>query len=75
MIEVKEEEIKSNELDAENEIPEELRETRWSVISFAKSESSGLTYTQAEQKIKELEAQKISGLCIVTDEVAMRMRQ
>lgn len=53
----------------------ELREPRWSVISFTKVEASGLTYVQAEQKIKELEAQKVSGLCIVTDETAVRMKK
>jgi hypothetical protein len=59
--------------EAAEEFPAELGEPRWSVISFAKPEASGLTYPQAEQKIKELEAQKVSGLCIVTDEVAARM--
>jgi hypothetical protein len=58
--------------DAEG-FPSELHEPCWSVISFAKIEASSLTYAQAEQKIKELEAQKVSGLCIVTDETAARM--
>ncbi len=51
----------------------ELRELRWSVISFEKTESENLTYAQAEQKLSELEAQKVSGLCIVTDEAAARI--
>lgn len=51
----------------------ELRERIWSVISFEKCEASNLTYTEAEQKLTELEAQKFSGLCIVTDEVAARI--
>ncbi|MEP6901063.1 MAG: hypothetical protein ABJA66_04890 [Actinomycetota bacterium] len=55
------------------DFPNELREAFWSVISFEKGEASSLTYPEAEQKIKELEAQGISGLCIVTDEVAARI--
>lgn len=55
------------------EFPAELREPFWSVISFEKAEASGLTYAEAEQKLAELEAQKVSGLCIVTDEVAARI--
>jgi hypothetical protein len=51
----------------------ELRERVWSVISFEKLEAANLTYTEAEQKLAELEAQKFSGLCIVTDEVAARI--
>ena len=51
----------------------ELRLPIWSVISFDKREAGGLTYAEAEQKLSELEAQKFSGLCIVTDEVAARM--
>ena len=55
------------------EFPDELRLPVWSVISFEKCEASGLTYTEAEQKLSELDAQKFSGLCIVTDEVAARI--
>lgn len=51
----------------------ELREMRWSVISFEKTEAGNLTYAQAEQKLSELEAQKVSGLCIVTNETAERI--
>lgn len=55
-------------------VPNELRERVWSVVSFEKCEASGLTYTEAEQKLSELETQKISGLCIVTDDVAARIK-
>ncbi|HMS39504.1 MAG TPA: hypothetical protein PKE69_04705 [Pyrinomonadaceae bacterium] len=51
----------------------ELREMRWSVISFVKTEADNLTYAQAEQKLAELETQKVSGLCIVTNETAARV--
>jgi len=55
------------------DFPNELRLPVWSVVSFEKCEAGGLTYTEAEQKLSELEAQKVSGLCIVTDEVAARI--
>jgi hypothetical protein len=45
----------------------------WSVISFDRCEASGLTYKAAVEKITELESQKVSGLCIVTDEAASRV--
>jgi hypothetical protein len=55
------------------DFPNELREAFWSVVSFEKCEASGLTYVEAEQKMAELYAQKVSGLCIVTDETAARI--
>ena len=55
------------------DFPVELREAVWSVVSFDKCEASNLTYAEAEQKLGELEAQKVSGLCIVTDETAARI--
>ena len=51
----------------------ELRLPVWSVISFDKREAGGLTYAEAEEKLSVLETQRISGLCIVTDEVAARI--
>ena len=45
----------------------------WSVISFEQSEASGLTYSEAIEKIKELEREQVPGLCIVTDEAAGRV--
>lgn len=51
----------------------ELREPRWSVVSFETCMAKNLTYAEAEQKLGELEAAKVSGLCIVTDEVAERV--
>lgn len=68
MTETKKEQSTTEETEAA-----ELRELRWSVISFEKTESENLTYAQAEQKLSELEAQKVSGLCIVTDEAAARI--
>lgn len=72
MDETKTENSTENQENSIQETPE-LREARWSVISFDKCEARNLTYEQAEQKIAELEAQKFSGLCVVTDEVAAKM--
>ena len=73
MIEAENDKTLTNETDVAEEFPAELREARWSVISFEKCETSSLTYIEAEQRLEELQAQKVSGLCIVTDEVANRI--
>lgn len=73
MDETKTENSTENQENTEQEKPE-LREARWSVISFDKCEARNLTYEEAERKIAELEAQKFSGLCIVTDEVAAKIQ-
>ncbi len=52
----------------------ELAAMSWSVVSFDKREAGNLTYEQAEAKIQELIAQKFSGLCIITDEAAERIK-
>jgi hypothetical protein len=57
---------------AEN-APRELSAPVWSVVSFERCEASGLTYREAEQKLNALEEQKVSGLCIVTDDAAARI--
>jgi hypothetical protein len=44
----------------------------WSVISFDKLEAGGLTYRQAEELVAALDAEGVAGLCIVTDEAAIR---
>lgn len=51
----------------------ELGEMQWSVVSFDKCEAGGLTYLQAEEKMAELIAKNVYGLCIVTDEAAQRV--
>ena len=63
---------------AQNSVPaegplSELGEACWSVVSFDKCEAAGLTYTEAEAKMAELLANKVYGLCIVTDETAGRV--
>lgn len=72
-------EVERQEIQAETDenAPEmflsELAAMSWSVVSFDKREAGNLTYEQAEAKIKELTAQKMSGLCIITDEAAERI--
>ncbi len=51
----------------------ELNKQRWSVVSFEICITSSLTYDEAAQKLKELAANKVSGLCIITDEAAERI--
>ena len=63
---------------AETNIPakdftSELNEARWAVISFENSMAKDLTYSEAGQKLKELEAENVSGLCIVTNDVAEKV--
>ncbi|MEP7214173.1 MAG: hypothetical protein ABI791_13935 [Acidobacteriota bacterium] len=60
-----------NEPDAGPE--SELDEPRWSVVSFERCEASHLTFADARKKLAELEAAKIAGLCVVTDDVAERV--
>ena len=51
----------------------ELDLPQWSVVSFDKSEASGLTYAAAAKLMAEKEAAGVYGLCIVTDEAASRI--
>ncbi len=50
----------------------ELDELRWAVVSFVRTEASGLSYKQALQWMSELDLQGVAGLCIVTNEAAER---
>ncbi len=58
---------------SEDDFPSELHAPRWSVISFEKREASNLTYSEAAEKLEELAAKNISGLCIITDQAARRI--
>lgn len=51
----------------------ELEQPIWSVVTFEKTAASGLTYAQAAEKLEKLKSEKVSGLCIVTDEAAARI--
>ena len=51
----------------------ELDMPQWSVVSFDKTEGSGLTYAAAVKLLAEKESADVYGLCIVTDDVASRV--
>jgi hypothetical protein len=70
---VEEKEKQAEITQQDEDFSSELREPCWSVVSFETSMAKSLTYTQAEQKLKELEAAKVAGLCIITDEAASRI--
>lgn len=57
------------------ELESELEKPIWSVVSFDQQQAGGLTYKQAIVLLSELDAYDISGLCIVTDEAALRISQ
>jgi hypothetical protein len=51
----------------------ELAEPAWSVVSFEGLEAGGLTYAAAREKLADLDAKNVTGLCIVTDHAAARL--
>ncbi|HKX84080.1 MAG TPA: hypothetical protein VJL58_07670 [Pyrinomonadaceae bacterium] len=52
----------------------ELDEPRWSVVSFEGLAAAGLTYSQAVHMMAELDAERIAGLCVITDEAARKLK-
>jgi len=60
--------------DAPVDSKNELNESRWSVVSFERCVASNLTYEQAANKLAELADEKVSGLCIITNEAARRIK-
>jgi hypothetical protein len=50
----------------------ELREQRWSVVSERGCEASGVNYEEAAGLVGRLRADKVHGLCIISDEAARR---
>ncbi|HEX8457003.1 MAG TPA: hypothetical protein VF656_06885 [Pyrinomonadaceae bacterium] len=50
----------------------ELREKRWSVVSERGREASGVDYAEAAELVRRLRAEKVHGLCVVSDEAARR---
>ena len=51
----------------------ELNETRWSVLSERGCEAHGLSYNDAHLMLRALKREKISGLCVITDDAAHRV--
>lgn len=66
--------LANEESSAKTPTASELGKMRWSVISFERCEMGGVTFAEAIYKLSELEAAGISGLCIVTDEAAARLK-
>jgi hypothetical protein len=51
----------------------ELNEQRWSVMSERGREAARATYADAATLVRKLTAEKVHGLCVVTDEAAERL--
>ena len=48
----------------------ELRERRWAVLSERGCEDAGLSYEEAAAAVARLKAERVSGLCVITDAAA-----
>ena len=48
----------------------ELKERRWAVLSERGREETGLSYEEAAGLVARLRAERLSGLCVVTDAAA-----
>mgnify|MGYP003551763804 CR=1 FL=1 len=53
--------------------PSELSEPMWSVVTFETVAASSLSYDEAQNLAAKLEKEKVSGICIITDEAAQRI--
>lgn len=67
-------ESRSKTKEMEDKPASELDMPIWSVVSFDQCEFSGLNYADAISKMTELESKRVPGLCIVTDNVALRIK-
>ncbi|MET0622510.1 MAG: hypothetical protein ABW250_05990 [Pyrinomonadaceae bacterium] len=52
----------------------ELNERRWAVLSERGCEESGLSYGEASGLVARLRGERLSGLCVITDEAASHLR-
>ena len=50
----------------------ELTEERWAVLSERGCEAMGLTYAQANELMRSLVRERVSGLSVITDAAARR---
>ncbi len=64
---------RTSENDSAEDLSSEVNEPRWSVVSFEKRVAGNLVYAEAVERLEQLRAQKIAGLCIITDEAAARI--
>lgn len=53
--------------------PSELVEPIWSVVTYETVAASGLTYEEAAKLAERLKNERVSGLCIITDEAAQKI--
>ena len=53
----------------------ELKERRWAVLSERGREETGLSYEEASGLVARLRAERLSGLCVVSDEAASRITE
>jgi hypothetical protein len=51
----------------------ELKERRWAVLSERGREEAGLSYEEAAGLIARLRGERLSGLCVITDEAASHL--
>ena len=51
----------------------ELTEQLWAVLSERGCEAMGLSYVDAHRMMFELKREKVSGLCVITDDAARRV--
>ena len=51
----------------------ELNERRWAVLSERGCEDAGLSYEEAAGLIARLKAERLSGLCVITDAAAAHL--
>ncbi|HEX8502392.1 MAG TPA: hypothetical protein VF659_17550 [Pyrinomonadaceae bacterium] len=52
----------------------ELNERRWAVLSERGREAGGLSYGEASGLVARLRGERVSGLCVITDEAASHVR-
>ena len=53
----------------------ELKQKRWAVISERGCEAASLAHEEAARLVRQLRDEKLSGLCVVTDEAAARLQR
>ena len=51
----------------------ELKERRWAVLSERGCEDSALSYDEAAGLVARLRGERVSGLCVITDEAASHL--
>jgi len=52
----------------------ELNDGRWALMSERGCEALGLTYAEALELGRKLKAEKVSGLCVITEAAGRRLR-